>query len=197
MSDTFCDPMDCSPLDSSDSGISQARILEWVVISFSRGSSQARDQTCISCIGRQFLYHWASRESQGEVRQSGRNESWPITKAEHQKLDAFELWCWRTLESPLDSKEIKPNSKRNLDSKRNQPWIFIERTDAEAESPILWPTDAKSWLIRKDPDAGKDRREDEIVGWYHQLNGHEFEQIPGDGEGQGSLACYNPWSCKE
>ena len=93
----------------------------------------------------------------------------------------------KTLESPLVCKKIKP-----VNPKENQPWIFIGRTDAEAEAPILWPPDVKTWLIRKDPDAGKDRRqekgttEDKTVVWHHQLNGHEFEQPPGDGEGQGS-----------
>ena len=88
-------------------------------------------------------------------------------------------------------KEIKP-----VNLKGNQPWIFIGRTDAEAEAPVLWPPDAKSWLTGKDPDAGKYWRqekkgttEDEMIGWHHWLNGHEFEQSPGDGEGQGSLAC--------
>ena len=86
----------------------------------------------------------------------------------------------------------------------NQPWIFIRRTDAEAEAPILWPPDVKNWVIGKDPDAGKDWRqevkgmtEDEMVGWYHRLNGHEFEQTPGDGDGQGSPACCSPWGHKE
>ena len=95
----------------------------------------------------------------------------------------------KTLESPLDCKEIKP-----VNSKGNQSWIFIGRTDAEAEGPILWPPDAKNWLIGKNPDAGKDWRqeekgttEDEMVGWHPQLNGHEFEPALGDGEGQGSL----------
>ena len=102
----------------------------------------------------------------------------------------------KTLESPLDSKEIK-----QVNPKGNQLWIFIGRTDAEAEAPILWPTDAKSWLIRKDPDAGKDWRqekgttEDEMAGWHHQLNAHEFAHTPGDGEGQGILVCCSP--CKE
>ena len=102
----------------------------------------------------------------------------------------------KTLESPLDCK-IKP-----VHPKGNQSWIFIGRTDAEAEAPILWPPDAKSWLIGKDPDAGKDWRregkgttEDEMVGWHHWLTGHEFEQALGDGEGQGSLVC--PWGRKE
>ena len=101
----------------------------------------------------------------------------------------------KTLESPLESKEINP-----VDPKGNQPWIFIGRTDAEAEAPVLWPLDVKSWLIGKDPDAGKDWgqeekrvRADEIVGWHYWLNGHEFEQTPGDSEGHGSLICYSPW----
>ena len=95
----------------------------------------------------------------------------------------------KTTESPLDSKEIK-----SVHPKGNQPWIFIRRTDAEAEAPILWPPDLKSWLIRKHPDAGKDWRpkekgvtEGEMVGWHHQLNGHNFAQTLGDSEGQGSL----------
>ena len=101
--------------------------------------------------------------------------------------------------SLLDSKEIKPVS-----SKGNQFWIFIGRTDAESETPILWPPDAKSRLIRKDADAGIKRRQKEkemteykMVGWHHWFNGHEFEQTLGDGEGQGSLTCCCPWGCKE
>ena len=111
-------------------------------------------------------------------------------------------WCFqsvvpeKTLESPLDCKEIKP-----VNPKGNQPWIFIGRTDAEAAAPILWPLDAKSQLIGKDPDVGKDWRqeekENEMVGWHHWLNGHEFDQAPGDGEGQRGLACCSPWGCKE
>ena len=114
-------------------------------------------------------------------------------------------WCFwtvvleKTLETPLDSKEIKP-----VNCKGNQSWILIERTDAEAEAPILRRLDGNSRLIGKDHDAGKDRRqeeqgmtEDEMVGWHHWLNGHKFEQTPGDGEGQGSLACCCPWGCKE
>ena len=112
-------------------------------------------------------------------------------------------WCFwtvvleKTLESPFDSKEIKA-----VNSKGNQSWIFIGRTDAEA--PILWPPDAKSQLIGKDPDAGKDWRqeekgttEDEMVGWHHWVNGHEFEQALGNGEGQGSLVCCSSWYRKE
>ena len=104
-----------------------------------------------------------------------------------------------TRERLLGSKEIKP-----VNRKGNQPWIFIGRTDAEAEAPIHWPPDVKNWLMGKDPDTGKDwgqegkgMTEDEIVGWHHRLNGQEFEQALGVGGGQGSLACYSPWGCKE
>ena len=127
-------------------------------------------------------------------------ESWTIKKAERRKTDAFELWRWRGLfESPLDWKEIK-----SVNPKGNQSWIFIGRTDAEAEAPILWPPDVKSPLVGKDPDAGKDRRqeekgtrEDEMVGWHHWLSGCGFEQALGIGDGQGSLAFCSPWSHKE
>ena len=95
-------------------------------------------------------------------------------------------------------------SHHPVNPKGNQPWIFIGRTDAEAKVPIHWPPDAKSWLVGKDPDAGKDWRqeekgaaENEIVRWHHRLNGHEFEQTLGDSEGQGSLACCNPWGYEE
>ena len=105
----------------------------------------------------------------------------------------------KTLESPLNCKEIKL-----VNPKGNQSWILIGRTDAEAETPILWPPDAKNWLIGKDPDIGKDWRqeekrttEDEMVGLHHWFDGHEFEQASGIGDGQGSLACCSPWGCKE
>ena len=104
-------------------------------------------------------------------------ESWTIKKAEHRWIDAFELWCWRTLESLLDCKEIQP-----VHPEGDQSWVFIGRTDAEAETPILWPPHMKSWLIGKDPDAGRDwgqeekgTTEDERAGWHHWLNGYEFE----------------------
>ena len=100
---------------------------------------------------------------------------------------------------PLDCKKIKPVSP-----KVNQSWIFIGRIDDEAEAPVLWPLDAKSQLIRKDPDGGQDWRqeekgttEDDMVGWHHWFDGHEFEQAPGVGDGQGSLACCSPWGRKE
>ena len=102
-------------------------------------------------------------------------------------------------EVSLDCKEIQP-----VNPKGNQSWIFIGRTDAEAETPILGPPDVKNWLIGKDPDAGKDWRrenegttEDKIVGWYHQLNGHESEQAAGAGDGQGGLECCSSWDHKE
>ena len=105
----------------------------------------------------------------------------------------------KALESPsLESKEIQP-----VNPKGNQPWIFIGRTEAEAEAPILWPPNAKSRLIGKDPGTGKNWQEEkgasenEMIGWNHQLNGHEFEQSLGDSEGKGSLACYSPWCHKE
>ena len=124
---------------------------------------------------------------------------------DHKGSWASKNWCFwtvlleKTLESPLDCKETTP-----VNPKGNQLWKFIERTDAEDEVPVLWPVDVKNWLIRKDSDAGKNRRweekgttEDEMVGWHHWLNGHEFEQPPGNGEGQGSLALWIPWGPKE
>ena len=104
-------------------------------------------------------------------------KSWTLKKDEHRRTDAFELRCWKRLfESPLDGKEIQP-----VYPKGDQSWVFIGRTDVEAETLILWPPDAKSWLIWKDPDAGKDwgqeekgMTEDEIGGWHHWLNGHGF-----------------------
>ena len=105
----------------------------------------------------------------------------------------------KTLESPLDCKEIQP-----VHPKGDQSWVLIERTDVEAETPILWPPDAKSWLIWKGPGAGKDwgreekgTTEDEMVGWHHWLNGHGFGWTPGVGDGQGGLACCNSWDHKE
>ena len=120
-------------------------------------------------------------------------------EAEHWRTDAFKLVLKKTLESPLDCKEIKP-----INPKGNQSWIFTGRTDVEAEASILWPPNAKNWLLGKDPDAGKDWRqeekgmtEDETVGWHHQLDGHEFEQAPGFGERQESLVRCSPWDYKE
>ena len=121
-------------------------------------------------------------------------------KAESWRIDAFELWCWRRL---LRVPWTARRSIQPVHPKGNQSWIFIGRTDAEAETPILWPPDAKNWLIGKDPDTGKDWRqeekgttEDEMVEWHHQLDGHEFEQAVGIGDGQGNLVCSSPWGCK-
>ena len=114
-------------------------------------------------------------------------------------------WCFwtvvleKTLESPLDCKEIQ-----SVHPKENQSWMFFGRTDAEAETPILWPLDAKNWLLGKNPHVEKDWRqeekgmtENEMVGWHHQFDGHEFEQALGAGDGQGGLVCCSPWSRKE
>ena len=127
-------------------------------------------------------------------------ESWTLQKAE-----CWRNWCFwtvvleKTLESPLDCKEIQP-----VHPKGDQSWICIGRTDAEAEVPILWPPDAKNWLIGKDPDAGKDWRwdekgmtEDEMVGWHHRLDGHGFGWTPWVGDGQGGLTCCSSWGRKE
>ena len=126
------------------------------------------------------------------------------------KLDCEESWglknwCFWTvvlekiLESPLDCKEIQP-----VHSKGDQSWLFIGRTDAEAETPMLWLPHVKSWLTGKDSDAGRDwgqmekgTTEDEMAGWHHQLDGHEFGWTPGVGDGQGGLACCDLWGCKE
>ena len=139
----------------------------------------------------QMSTYWPSLTN---MRPCGHKESW-----------ALKNWCFwtvvmeKTLESPLDCKEIQP-----VHSEGDQSWIFIGRTDPEAETPIFWPPDAKNWLIGKDPDAGRDwgqeekgTTKDEMVGWPHPLNGHEFEQAMGVGEGQGGLACCSPWGCKE
>ena len=122
-------------------------------------------------------------------------ESWTIKKVEYQRIDAFNLWCWRRLLTSLDSKEINQSIL-----KETNLWIIIGRPDAEAEAPVPWPPDAKNWIIRKHPGTGEDWRreekgmtEDQTVGWHHWLNGNEFEQTMGVREGQGSLACCIPW----
>ena len=114
-------------------------------------------------------------------------------------------WCFwtvvleKTLESPLDCKEIQA-----VHSKGDQSWVFFGRNDAKAETPVLWPPHARSWLIGKDSDAGRDwgqeeegTTEDEMAGWHHRLDGREFEWTPGDGDGQGGLACCDSWGLKE
>ena len=128
-----------------------------------------------------------------------------IWEMDYKESWAPKNWCFwtvvlkKTIESPLDCKEIQP-----VHPKGNQSWIFTGRTDAKAETPRLWPPDAKSWLLGKDPDAGKDRRQeekgttqDEMVGWHHHFDGYEFELAPGVGDGQGRLACCSAWGHKE
>ena len=143
-------------------------------------------------------------------------ESWTIKKADHKAAKNWcfwtvvlsllgllakikcELWCLRRLLSPLDCQEIQP-----VTAKGNQSWIFIGRIDDEAETPILWLPDVNHWLIGRDPDVGQDWRpdkgttEDKMVGYHHWCYGHEFEQAPGVGDGQGGLACCSPWGCNE
>ena len=148
------------------------------------------------CIKKQ-RHHFANKRlySQSYGFSASHMRMWEL---DHKEGWALKNWCFqsvvleKTLESPVDSKEIQP-----VHPKGNQPWIFIGKTDTEAEAPILWPPDTKSQIFGKDPDAGKDWRqemettEDEIVGWYHRLNGHGFETIPGDGEGEGGLVCFS------
>ena len=143
-----------------------------------------------------------SKRGQSYGFSSGRVWMWEL---DYKESWAPKNWCFwtvvleKTLKHPLDSKEIQ-----RVHPKGNQSWIFIGRTDAEAETPILWPPDVKKWLIGKDSDAGKDWRqkekgttENETVEWHHQLNGHEFEQAPGVGDGQGSLVCCSSCGHKE
>ena len=166
----FCDPVDCSPPGSSVRGISHARILEWVAVSFSKGSSCPRDQTQLSCLAGDSLSlsHQGSQLSTyyvyGVLYVICPHRS-PLgmytTHVWMWELDYKESWVpknwcfWtvgleKTLESPLDSKEIQP-----IHPKGNQSWIFFGKTDTEAEAPILWSPDEKNRLIGKDPDAGK------------------------------------------
>ena len=133
------------------------------------------------------------------------NSSVRMWELDHKEGWALKNWCFRilvlekTLETPLGCKGFKP-----VHPKGNQPWIFVERTDVEAEAPILWPSDMKSRLTGKDPDFqndwGQEEKgmiEDKVAGRHHWLSGHEFEQTPAVGEGQGSLACCSPWGRKE
>ena len=148
-------------------------------------------------------HHFADKAPYSQIYgfSTGHVQMWEL---DHKEGWVPKYWCSqivaleKTLESPLYCKEIKP-----VHPKGNQPWIFIGRTDAEAETPIFWPPGVKNWLIGKDPDAGKDWRQeekgttDQMVGWHYWLNGHEFEQSLGDSEGQGKLVCCSPWDLKE
>ena len=140
--------------------------------------------------------------SQGYGVSSGHVWMW---ESDCEESWAPENWCFwtvvleKTLESPLDCKEIQ-----SVHSEGDQPWVFFGGNDAKAEAPVLWPPHAKSWLIGKDSDAGRDwgqeekgMTEDEMAGWHHWLNGHEFEWTPGVGDGQGGLVCCDSWGRKE
>ena len=127
-------------------------------------------------------------------------ESWTVKKAEGQRIDAFELWCWRRL------LRVPWTARRSTQSilKEISPGCSFGMTDAEAETPVLWPHYVKSWLIGKDPDAGTDwgkeekgTTEDDMAGWHHWLDGRESEWTPGVGDGQGGLACCDSWGRKE
>ena len=190
-----------SPPGCSVHGIFQARILDMGCHFLLQGIFPTQESNLGLLHCRQTLYRLSYK---------GSPVVFPVVMYGLWELDHKEGWMpknwyfWavvlkKTLDSPLDCKEIKP-----VNPKGNQSWIFTTGTDAEAEAPIFWPPDAKSQLIRKDSDAGKEWRqgqkgmtEDEMVGWHHWLNGHEFEQTLGDGEGQGSLACCSPCGCKE
>ena len=145
-------------------------------------------------------HYFANKGPSSQSYGFSRSHVW-MRELDYKEIWVLKNWCFwtvvleKTLESPLDCKEIQP-----VHPKGAQSWIFIGRTDAEAETSILWPPDAKNWLIGKDPDAGKDWRQEEkgttdneMVGWHHQLDGHEFEQAPGVGNRQGCLACCSPW----
>ena len=183
---TLATPCTVAHPASSVHGISQARELEWAAISFFRGSSPPRDWTYISCIGRKFLYHWANITLPTKVCLvkaivfpvvTYGCESWTRKKAEHWRIDAFELWCWRRL------LRVPWTARRSSQSilKAISPGCSLEGLMLKLKLQT-WPPDANSWLIWEDTDAGKDWRhkekgmtEDEMVGWHHWLNGHEFE----------------------
>ena len=150
-----------------------------------------------------LLHHFAHKGPYSQSYSFSSSHVW-MWEAEHKEIWVPKSWCFwtvvleKTLENLLDCKEIKP-----VNPKWNQPWISIGRIHAEAKTLILWPPDVKNWLIGKEPDAEKDWRqekgttEDEMVGWHHQRDGHEFEQAPGVGDGQGNLQCFSPWGLQE
>ena len=149
-------------------------------------------------------HYFASKGPSNQSYGFSNSHVW-MWELDHKERWVLKNWCFwtvvlvKTLESPLNCKEIKP-----VNSKGNKSWIFIGSIDSGAEAPILWPSDVKSLLIGEDSEAGKVWRQEEkgttdneIFGWHHQLNGHEFEQALGISDGQGSLACYTPWGHKE
>ena len=148
-------------------------------------------------------HYFADKGSSSQSYGFSSSHVW-MWEVDHKEGWVSKNWCFwtvileKTLESLLDCKEIQP-----VHPKENQSWIFIGRTDADAEAPILWLPDGKSWLIGKDPDSGKDWGQEEkgvtkheMVGWHHWLTRHEFQQAPGTGDEQGSLACCSPWVTK-
>ena len=126
-------------------------------------------------------------------------------KAEHLTIDAFELWCWRRLlRVPWTARRSNQSILKEISPEYTLEGLMLKLKLQHFKTSIFWPPDVKTWLIGKDPDAGKDGRreekgmtEDEMVGWHHRLDEHEFEQAPGIGDGQGGLACCSPWGCKE
>jgi len=187
---TLCDPIDGSPPGSPVPGILQARTLQWVAISFSSAWNwkvKVKSLSRVRPSGTPWTAACQAPPSMGFSRQeywSGVPLPSPVWMWElgYKESWALKNWCFwtvvlqKTPESPLDNKEIQP-----VHPKWNQSWVFIGRTDVEAETPILWPPDGKSCPIGKDPDAGKDWRrgekgtiEDEMVGWHHWLNAHKF-----------------------
>ena len=189
------------PEKPKNTEVGSLSLLQWIFL------TQESDWGLLHC--RQIFYQLSYQGiliKLNKIIEMGLSNNVQMQELGHRKGWEPNNWCFwpvvleKMLESPMDSKEIKlVNPKGN---QGNQPWIFIGRTDAEA--PILWPPDVKWWLIRKDPNAGKDwgkeakvMTEDEMVGWHHRFNGHEFEQTSGDSEGQGSLACCSPWGHKE
>ena len=134
-------------------------------------------------------------------------KSWTVKKAEHWRIDAFELSFWkRLLRVPWTARRsnLMEIQLQGVHSKGDQPWVFFGGNDAKAGTPVLWPPHAKSWLIGKDSDAGRDwgqeekgTTEDEMAGWHPRLDGREFSWTPGDGDGQGGLVCCDSWGLKE
>ena len=182
--------MDCSTPDSSAHGDSPGMNSGVGCHTLLQGSSQLRNWTQVFCIAGGFFTIWPPGKPKDGC------ESWIIKKAEWWRTDAFELWCWRKL---LRVSWTTRSSNQSI-LKKVDPECSLEGLMLKLKAPILWPPDVKTWLIRKNPVSGRDWRqeemgttEDEIVGWHHWPNGHEFEQAPGDGEGQGSLMCCSHW----
>ena len=152
-------------------------------------------------------------ENRREAKDKGERERCTQLNADFQRIARRDKKAFLSEQCKGAEKNNKLGKTKDLfkkiedtkgDTKWDQSWVFIGRTDVEAETPILWPPDVESWLTWTDPDAGKDwgqeekgTTEDEMAGWHHWLNGHEFEETPGVGDGQGGLACCSPWSCKE